>query len=216
MSHFRIVIVFLVLFPFGLRLEDAAAATPVAKPGLFGSAEFVAGSPWGWLRVVWRMANERDVFASCARDREQCQSETVLDWLDTLQSLRGRRPLNQLRVVNAEANRQPYRTDAANFGRHDYYASPLEFLERSGDCEDFAIFKFFALKALGFSDAMLRIVLVERARDRAAHAVLAVYLDREIYILDNATDRVLPHQAIRGYRPLASFNATRGWMHVPK
>ncbi len=199
-----------------MNVNSTTGAARTAGPGLFGSAEFAAGSPWGWLRVVFGMAKDRAVFAACARDPGRCESEPVAGWLATLGALRDRDPMDQLQGVNRAANRQPYRTDAANFGRQDYYASPLEFLDRSGDCEDYAIFKFFALRALGFADAGMRIVLVRRTRDRTAHAVLAVYLDREIYILDNATDRVLPHRAISGYKPLASFNATRGWLHVPK
>ena len=211
----RIPIIFFAAFLFGLGPQPGAAASGVATPRLFGSVELRAGSPWEWQRVVGRVEKDLRVLAACRRDPESCKSKELRVWLERIESLREREPEAQLRLVNALANQQPYVTDDVNFGRPDYYASPLEFLRRSGDCEDFAIFKYFALRALGFSDSTLRVVLVIRTDDRSAHAVLAVYLDASIYILDNATDRVLPQDAIRGYQPLFSFNAARGWVHLP-
>ncbi len=90
-----------------------------------------------------------------------------------------------------------------------------DYRQDSDPRKDFAIFKYFILKALGFSDSQLRVVLVMRMRDRSPHAVLAVYLDENVYILDNATDRVLPDHAVTGYQPLFSFTAARGWVHLP-
>ncbi len=209
---FTIIFVASTLF---LMPRPGAAAAEVATPGLFGSVELRAGSPWDWQRVVGRVKNDLRVLADCQRDPAGCEPKELRPWLETIESLRDRGPEAQLRLVNALVNQQPYITDDVNFGRPDYYASPLEFLRRSGDCEDFAIFKYFVLKALGFSDSRLRIVLVMRTRDRTPHAVLAVYLDESIYILDNATDRVLPHQALTGYQPLFSFTAARGWVHLP-
>ncbi len=209
---FTIIVVSFTLF---LMPRPGAAASGATAPGLFGSVELRAGSPWDWQRVVGRVKNDLRVLADCRRDPAGCEPKELRAWLETIGSLRGHDPEAQLRLVNALANRQPYVTDDVNYGRPDYYASPLEFLRRSGDCEDFAIFKYFVLKALGFSDSRLRVVLVMRMRDRTAHAVLAVYLDENVYILDNATDRVLPDHAVTGYQPLFSFTAARGWVHLP-
>ncbi len=214
-NFIRIPIIFLAAFLFGLGPQPGAAASEAATLGLFDSVELRAGSPWEWQRVIRRVKNDLRALADCRRDPAGCEPKELRAWLERIESLRGHGSEAQLRRVNALANQQPYVTDAVNFGRPDYYASPLEFLQRSGDCEDFAIFKYFALRALGFSDTMLRVVLVVRTRDRSAHAVLAVYLDANIYILDSATDRVLPQDAIRGYQPLFSFNAARGWVHLP-
>ncbi len=215
MKILRYGLVLFFLIVTGLSLDVATTDVHAKGTSLFGSTELNAGSPWEWRKVLMRIRKERRIFATCVREPERCQSDKMRAWAGRIESLRGRAPLEQLRAINGRANEQPYITDAENFGRDDYYASPLEFLVRSGDCEDFAIFKYFALTTLGFADASLRIVLVERVRNRTAHAVLAVYLGQEIYILDNETDGVLPHAAIRGYRPLFSFNAARGWSHHP-
>ena len=52
----------------------------------------------------------------------------------------------------------------------DYWASPLETLDKGrGDCEDYAIAKYFSLLAAGVPVARLRLVYV-RAHDRRARA----------------------------------------------
>jgi len=48
-----------------------------------------------------------------------------------------------------------------------------------------------------------------------AHAVLAVYLDDEVYILDNLTRAVLPQDRISHYVPYYSINEETRWAHVP-
>ena len=50
---------------------------------------------------------------------------------------------------------------------------------------------------------------------RLGHAVLAVYLNEDVYILDNLTDQVLPHKLYRHYLPQYSVNETQGWAHLP-
>ena len=172
------------------------------------------GLPLDWQRVVALMPRQADVLAACDARPDDCPSEQALDWLEALQSFRNLPPRAQLAKVNSWANEHPYRTDDANFGRPEYYATPLEFLERSGDCEDYVIFKYFALRALGFAEESLHVVLVERRRDRAAHAVLAVRLDDGIFVLDNVTDRVARQDAVTHYRPLTSFTKTRAWIHL--
>ncbi|MFQ5959179.1 MAG: hypothetical protein ACE5LF_07415 [Alphaproteobacteria bacterium] len=49
-----------------------------------------------------------------------------------------------------------------------------------------------ALRRLGFANHELRIVFVREDGPRVSHAVLAVYLDDEVYILDNRVEDVLP------------------------
>jgi predicted transglutaminase-like cysteine proteinase len=48
-----------------------------------------------------------------------------------------------------------------------------------------------------------------------AHAVLAVYLDDQVYVLDNLTNAVLPQERVAHYVPYYSINETTRWGHVP-
>ena len=110
--------------------------------------------------------------------------------------------------------RSRYREDIENWGREDYWAIPAEFIARSGDCEDYAIAKYFTLKELGIPPKSMRIVVLRDTIRNLAHAVLAVYMDGEAYILDNVTDIVLPHTRIRNYRPQFSVNEFGRWTHI--
>ena len=94
-----------------------------------------------------------------------------------------------------------------------YWASPGEFFRRHGDCEDYAIAKFLSLRALGFDDAAMRIVVLQDLNLGIAHAVLAVELGGETLILDNQVADVVPARAIRHYRPIYAVNETHWWLY---
>ena len=64
------------------------------------------------------------------------------------------------RNVNRMMNRTQYIVDNKNWGKSDYWATPIEFLTRGGDCEDFAIAKYTALRALGVPEDRMRIAIV--------------------------------------------------------
>ena len=87
-------------------------------------------------------------------------------------------------------------------------------MRRSGDCEDYSIAKFYALRQLGFSDEELRIVVLKDAIRGVGHAVLAVYTDDDIRILDSLSDMVLTHTVYRHYQPLSSVSEVARWMHA--
>ena len=95
-----------------------------------------------------------------------------------------------------------------------YWAIPAEFLKKSGDCEDYAIVKYFTLKELGIPAENMRIVVVRDTLRNLAHAVLAVYLNGDAYILDNLSNTVLSHSRIRQYSPQYSVNESGRWAHL--
>ena len=88
-------------------------------------------------------------------------------------------------------------------------------MQNSGDCEDYAIFKYVSLRLVGFKPDDLRIVVLNDTLRGLAHAVLAVYLADGVYILDNVTNAVLPQDRISQYVPYYSLNETARWAHVP-
>jgi hypothetical protein len=49
-------------------------------------------------------------------------------------------------------------------------------MRMSGQCQDYAIAKFLALRALGFADTQLRLVALRDTRREIDHAVLVVAL----------------------------------------
>ncbi|HET9823470.1 MAG TPA: transglutaminase-like cysteine peptidase [Burkholderiaceae bacterium] len=126
----------------------------------------------------------------------------------------------QLAAVNTFYNRRVvFRDDAEVWGQPDYWASPLETLDQGrGDCEDFAIAKYFTLIALGMPQARLRMVYVraQLGGDSQAHMVLAYYAqpDAEPLILDNLIGSVRPASRRPDLTPVFSFNGEGLWQGV--
>ncbi len=123
-------------------------------------------------------------------------------------------PLEQIKLVNKFWNQWPYRQDSEVYAKADYWACPEEFRKNSGDCEDYCIAKYFTLRALGFPVEKLRIVIVKITIRNIAHAVLAVYVDDNAYILDNLSNNVLPHSRYGSYLPQYSINEQYRWAHI--
>lgn len=136
-------------------------------------------------------------------------------WRTFLAETRRLSPRAQIETVNREMNSHRYVVDPRNWGRTDYWASPGQFTRRDGDCEDFAIAKFLSLRALGFANDDLRIVVLQDLNLRLAHAILVVYHDGEYLVLDNQISTVVPADVVRHYRPIYSINETRWWLHQP-
>jgi predicted transglutaminase-like cysteine proteinase len=126
----------------------------------------------------------------------------------------------QLQAVNQFFNRRiAFKDDTEVWGQADYWASPLESLEKgAGDCEDYAIAKYFSLLALGVPTAKLRLVYV-RAQlggvggPTQAHMVLAYYAEpaAEPLILDNLISELRPASRRPDLEPVFSFNGEGLW-----
>jgi predicted transglutaminase-like cysteine proteinase len=195
-----------------------AMAAPVsAQPVLLGAAEFRTASLSAlpqWQRVLQKIAAEQGTYRACAKGQGDCPSRGAAAWQTMVRNQAGRVPLDQLDTINRFLNGWRYKEDTVNYGRPDYWATPLEFFLRSGDCEDYAIAKYVTLRQLGFAAEQLRLVVVHDTMRELAHAVLAVYLDDQVYILDNLTRMVLPQEQVTHYIPYYSINETTRWAHV--
>lgn len=192
-----------------------APADPVcaaAKARLFGSLEFkgkIQKLP-KWTRVLDKMRAWKGFF----RDSATSGHPSKGSWNALKARLAGKPKMVILKEVNKFFNKWPYRLDKANWGVSEYWATPPEFVRKSGDCEDYAIAKFYALQELGFSGDDMRIVAVKDRIRGIGHAILAVFLPEDIYILDNQTIMVLSHKRYKHYAPQYSVNEKFRWMHV--
>lgn len=209
-----------------ILLIAGLAATP-AEAGLFGSTEVRRASltpftKWTDMLARDRRADGDQQTAPGPLGRSgACRPDSPIgcarpDWEAIVATLRGGDRMAQLRAVNAAMNRYRYITDPENWGVPDYWATPRQFLRRDGDCEDYAIAKYMALKTLGFPAAAMRIVIVQDLNLGVPHAVLSVDLDGRELILDNQIQDVLPDTAIVHYRPIYSINETAWWLHQPR
>lgn len=136
-------------------------------------------------------------------------------WGELRSEWRGLSTMDKLRNVNSLFNQWPYRLDSEVWGVVDYWAAPVEFLRKSGDCEDYAITKYFALKQLGVPVSDMRIVILLDSIRRLAHAILVVYTGGDAYVLDNLSNVVLSHQRYGHYVPQYSINEEYRWAHIP-
>lgn len=128
--------------------------------------------------------------------------------------------LQRLTLINDFFNQRiAFKDDLETWGKVDYWASPLETLERGqGDCEDYAIAKYFSLLAAGLPEAKLRLVYVRAMLGGRpqAHMVLAYYAepDAEPLILDNLHTAVQPASSRPDLQPVFSFNSEGLWQGV--
>ncbi len=137
------------------------------------------------------------------------------EWLVFLQNIRHLPANEQIRKVNGYANEKEYILDLENYGVEDYWATPKQFLQNNGDCEDYAIIKMMSLKQLGFDVNKMRVVVVQDTNQRIAHAVMSIDRRNDILILDNQIEEVISHRNIFHYVPVYSVNEKNWWMHLP-
>jgi predicted transglutaminase-like cysteine proteinase len=200
----------------GVVLTEPAHAgqSPSQPVRLFGSVEFGTSLKVlpRWERLLAQTAGQ---MRRLAHGKAAAPSGPITRWRRMLAAAQAKNDMEKLKTVNRFFNQWPYRLDREIYGAADHWATPEEFMTHSGDCEDFGIAKYFTLRQLGLTAGQLRLVVVRDRIRGIGHAVLAVYLDDTVYILDNLTDQVLPHTRYRHYRPQYSVNEIQAWAHLP-
>ena len=192
----------------------ATPAPPAVSGRLFGQMGIKAGSIASlpkWTVLLRRMGDE-NLLGQCAAGLG-CRGKAA-EWFADVQTWRGEDRRTQMVAVQRMVNQMPYLEDRDVWGRSDYWATPREFLASSGDCEDYAITKYYSLKALGWPERDVRLVVLHDEERDTPHAVLAVRLDNQTYILDNLLTEPLPDRLLRQYRPYYAVNAEARWVFV--
>jgi len=143
----------------------------------------------------------------------------IMAWRRTVEESRGLSVSQQLQNVNNFFNMLRFVSDQEHWGKNDYWATPVEFLATGGgDCEDFTIAKYFALRELGVPDDKLRLVYVKALRLNQHHMVLAYYHTPTSVpvILDNLDKTIKPAVQRNDLLPIYSFNAENLWLAKEK
>lgn len=152
-----------------------------------------------------RQAEEQ--YGSSARKR-------LLAW-QALMRTQGGDDLAKLEKVNRFFNKTRFLNDSTHWGTEDYWATPTEFLASDGgDCEDFAIAKYFTLISLGIAENQLTLTYVKALRLNLAHMVLTYYPTpgMEPLILDNLVDAIEPSSKRTDLLPIYSLNGSGLWV----
>ena len=115
----------------------------------------------------------------------------------------------KLEKVNDFFNAVKYGDDKDVYGTSDYWATPYEFLAKDkGDCEDYVIAKYFALKHLGVPTSKMYLSYVRLAGAKDAHMVLSYFETptSEPLILDSIRKIIFPASKRTDLKPIYNFN----------
>jgi predicted transglutaminase-like cysteine proteinase len=139
----------------------------------------------------------------------------LLEWEEMICQDKSESDREKLEKVNQFFNsRIRFVSDIDLWGVQDYWATPFETLCRNaGDCEDFAIAKYFTLKAIGMTEEKLNVMYVKALQYGIAHMVLAYYSapEAEPLILDNLIDGIAPASKRLDLLPVFGFNGGGLW-----
>jgi predicted transglutaminase-like cysteine proteinase len=132
-------------------------------------------------------------------------------WGQLLQNTGKQSEQQKLDTVNRFFNQQlAFKDDLVVWGQVDYWATPVEALVKgAGDCEDFALAKYFSLRELGVPAERLRITYVKSLKLNQAHMVLSYYINdsSDPLVLDSLTNDIVPATQRRDLLPVYAFNA---------
>lgn len=117
--------------------------------------------------------------------------------------------------VQRLVNRIPYSYDKKQFGVEEYWQTPFETLTNlRGDCEDYAILKYYLLREMGYDDSELKILAL-RTKEGEGHAVLLVKRGGKWLMLDNRYVRVMEVTKIpEKYTPLWAMNHSKYFKYI--
>jgi len=139
-----------------------------------------------WQDTLDRHYFEREAIHQCFSDEEACPPRlralrhVLLRGADlTLEQ--------QIRLVNRYINKQRYKDDrvSSKSVAGNQWETLTEFLNRGGDCEDFAVAKYFVLREFGVDATDMRIVIGREAQRATHHAMLAIKFDDDVWLLEN-------------------------------
>lgn len=143
------------------------------------------------------------------------------DWHSALKVFASGSEEQKLKDVNEYFNRRiRFDSDQSVWGQNDYWATPMESLSKGvGDCEDYAIAKYFSLKFIGVPAAKMRITYVKAriggpsSTITQAHMVLTYFEtpDAEPVVLDNLLSEIRPASRRADLQPVFSFNTDGVW-----
>ncbi len=198
------------------NLQPSPVVPPVAAPrvapdyNVFGSVIVPVGAIPASRR--WREVWSTDV---TARFGALCPEDVCSDGVSGTLARAARRAaglgqMAALELVNDSVNRAiRYRAETG-----DEWASPVVSAQRGwGDCEDYAIAKYWMLRSIGVADAQMQMIMLKDTRRGLYHAVLAVHVDGDRFILDSLRNRVVRESDLRDYVPLVSFVGERSFVH---
>lgn len=151
----------------------------------------------------------QDILNNVAKKYNKFAENRFVNMEHKLEGLKDKTTIIKLNTVNTFFNEVSYKSDMENYNISDYWATPWEFLARdAGDCEDYVIAKYFALKYLGIDPKQMYFTYVKSTQFKEAHMVLTYFETptSEPLVLDNNNRFVLPASKRVDLTPVYNFN----------
>ena len=194
--------------PGQMSVVSEAFTKVSSYPALFGSDERRSSDLKAFTK--WTSMFDRYEVAM----KQPSNKRTIDAWKRSLSEFKDLPMDTMVERVNTFVNQTDYIVDSRNWGKSDYWSTPVEFFQRGGDCEDFAIAKYASLRALGFPENRMRVAIVHDIQKDIPHAVLIVYTDTGAKILDNQNPKAEDARYVDNYRPIFSINRDAWWLHT--
>jgi predicted transglutaminase-like cysteine proteinase len=172
------------LAPVGIVAEqNPAAAEPFGGAMLPVTAGEILDK---WNGLVADIRAESAILTQCRDDAAACPP-AAQKFLAVIAEGRSHEGRARAGVINRAVNLAIEPTsDLAQWGVPDRWSAPLQTLGTGrGDCEDYAIAKYVALREAGVAESDLRLVIVRDLALGADHAVAVTRLDDKWIVLDN-------------------------------
>jgi predicted transglutaminase-like cysteine proteinase len=172
-----------------------------AKLGIFGyletKREGLEAFP-KWTGALERYFEEKaHTVGNCAaKEFNRCHYDT---WTAFLDGIKNETPERKLKKVNDFMNKARYILDPINWGVKDYWATPGQFFEKYGDCEDYAIAKYLLLR--GAEPATGPFLIVATARGRP-HAMCGIAVPGGYAVLDNLRPAIAVVRHLNAVAPI--------------
>jgi predicted transglutaminase-like cysteine proteinase len=163
-----------------------------------------------WRAIAAALEHDRAILAACRARPDGCAvaAQRFAAFIETARVKEGRARLGEInRAINLAIR---YESDIAQHGAADAWASPLATLSSGrGDCEDYAIAKYLALRELGVPPGDVRVVIVRDTKLRRDHAVVAARLEDRWVVLDNRTLVLVDDHNTRDYVAVTAFGSNK-------
>jgi predicted transglutaminase-like cysteine proteinase len=167
---------------------------------------------------LFALDNFSDKTINDFKKKYKSNPKILLLWDQMINKAKKTDTLKKLKIVNDFFNKVRYATDIKHWKVIDYWATPTEFIgTRAGDCEDYAIAKYFTLLKVGVPSDKLRIAYVKLLHKRKnyeeAHMVLLYFhkLNSVPVVLDNAYKKLALATKRKDLKLIYSFNADGLW-----
>jgi predicted transglutaminase-like cysteine proteinase len=168
---------------------------------------------WGVIAALDQEAMQQQLIARFGPAR----LTLFKDWQELLAASTSLGNEAKLKQVNDFFNRNiVFDDDINSWQQSDYWSTPLETIGRGrGDCEDFAIAKYYSLLIAGIPVNQMRLIYVKAKFEtpagsiQQAHMVLAYYANpsAEPQVLDNLNTTIRPASRRPDLLPVFSFNS---------